>query len=231
MIKERELARLSRSLFDSGIEVNSVYSIMSEAESAINSAIDELVLQSLEEAIAYAEDSNVPEFAEDVMIVDRFGIKQLESRSGDFFYSKSEIKNLNNLIKNGKVSKDGSKYKVIPVGKKTIRSSFDDMKARQNIQSETRAAMLSDSMNKRIGSISESMSNSIRDKIRSLKASASKEADFKTASSKQDENSSWVIPARDADLNQYVNNLNQELEVAIESVIMSVVDSFIAEVQ
>lgn len=228
MIKEREIARLRSIAMDSGVDYSTAYQISDEASSLIDEAIDDLLQSAIQDAINYAEDMGAKEFAEDFIVVEVGGSKRIETRSGGFIYSNPEIKNLPNLIRNGKIAKDGSKYNKIPVGKPSIRSSFDQMRAQQNVQSETRKAMLSDTMGKRLNSISDTMRNRIRERMAAI--DKEKDVEIKTASSKQDPNESWVVPARDIDLTDYINNINRELEIATESVIIDIVENFIREI-
>lgn len=228
MIKGLEVARLRSVAMDSGIDYSTAYQISEEASSIIDEALDNLIQSSIQDAINYAEDMGAKEFAEDFIIVEVGGSKRIESRSGSFIYSNPEIKNLHNLVRNGEISKDGNKYKKIPVGKPSIRSSLDQMRAQQNIQSETRRAMLSDTMGKRLNSVSSTMGERIRQRMATIKED--EPVEIKTASSKQDPNESWIIPAREIDLTDYMNNINRELEVATESVIIDIVESFIREI-
>jgi hypothetical protein len=96
---------------------------------------------------------------------------------------------LPHLLKNAKVAKDGSRYKVIPIGKK-----------------------------------SNSVIDTYRQGFKSSNVSPGKQ-EFRVASSKQNANSQWVIPARTMDFSQDVDALNSYLQEKIDSIISEQLDN------
>lgn len=225
---EIKLFQLQKHLRDYGIEDSDVHTLVQEAKDIIYESIDELTQAAMQDAVLYAEEQGVYEFAQE-LTVDQNGLyRTLSSKRGTFRFNYPERQNLNNLLKNGEIADDGSKYKIIPVGKKSFSSSFDQMKAQSAIQSEARAAMIGKNMSKRASQLSEALQAKIRDRVQNV---ASRSPEFKTASSKQDPQKSWVIPERDVDLTEYMENLNSQLQAEITNTIDNTIDYYMDAVR
>lgn len=224
-----ELARLRWKLHDKGYDYSYIDAICRSANEEISNSILDIVSNASAEAVSYAENIGATDFFADIDVVQlgtsSFAIK---TRSGRTDYSIDRVENLNNLLKNAKTAPDGSKYKVIPVKDKPKMgtSSFENMReqsrvakvARENLANNTKAR------------ISEK-ANAIADQMRAnaqgmMKKDTGGAVHMYTASSKQNAGSQWVIPEIDRDMTQYLNELNDNINTAIDYAIYDTVNRY-----
>lgn len=129
----------------------------------------------------------------------------LETESGRTDFSLPPYPNLKNLLKNPKVAKDGTQYKVIPVGApsapKTMAKSIFDVTRSMDVERKENAAAQS-------------------------KVPAGTKTSFRTATSKQDSTTKWVLPAKKMDFTDDLNQVNSELRESVESIVASVIKSY-----
>jgi hypothetical protein len=227
--KGLELARLKSFLENSNLDYFEINGIIEEASESIDEALDELIQVALEDVLSYADSMGAYDFLEDIYVRDNGFYKEISSTTGSFFFSKPEVKNLPNLLKGGKTAKDGTQYKVIPVGKPNLTSSIDAMRAKQSVQQEVRKNLNSSVLEDRANQIGDRFRQRIEDRMQKRRERMANQNEFRTATSKQDSNESWVIPKRDFDLTEYVDNINSDLAQSSELVIINIVDSYIAE--
>ena len=195
------------------------------------------------EAAQYAAEIGADEFIDDVDVAEIGGSYNIITRSGQTNYSQPEVKNLPNLLKNGKVAADGSRYKVIPLNdnsssKRMGNSIFEDQQA---LQSKIQAARESLRNNLRIGSSprTNQMTERFREMIRQnmparesffslnkVKQNSTVKPRFATASSKQDPATSWVIPARELDMTGYLMDINSRIQQNIYDTVSTIVNEY-----
>jgi len=194
------------------------------------------VSNALDEAVAYAESRSIDEFLSEIDLVesvDGFVITTLSGRT-DFSVPYKEM--LPHLIKNGKMSSDGTKYNTIPLRDKRSMnlgvSSFDVMR-----QQQKRVDLIRDSLRQRSSRNSYEISRDLRSvlaksrdehksSVRSESVATSSEVKFRTASSRQDSKTQWVIPKQDKDMTQFLDELNARIASSINESIFAIVDSY-----
>lgn len=136
---------------------------------------------------------------------------ELTTDSGNTDFSTPPYPNLANLLRGAKPMKDGSGvYKVIPVGKSGNRPKISSniFEAQKQIMAErTEAANTA---------------------ARAVKPKGSKGTgqQFRTATSKQNSNSQWVLPAQDKDFTEDVKNLNTELTKTMDDIVTDIIQSY-----
>jgi len=208
------IERLRHSLMSSRMPNIEVQQICESAQGDINEALLTLVTNAITEAIDYAISIGADDFINDVQVISNFdNLYQISTHSGNLDYSKEEVEMLPSLLKNAKVSQDGHRYKVIPMQKKekVEHSMFSVLQSRQDMANENREALRS-----KAGIAAAIRANLTRQTL-SARAGQSEshiktgEVQFRTATDKQDPSKSWVIPAKPADMSQYIEDLNMRI--------------------
>lgn len=201
-----ELERLKETLRSKGLEDNSINVIVSNAQAEIENAISKKMAEAMEQAIEAGVAKGSAEFINDLRpSPDAF---RIDTASGSTDFSTPPFPMLPRLLQGAKPMKDGSGvYKVIPVGSrnkerpKISANIFDAQKAI--------AAERAESANRQYNTVTP-------------KGSVS----FRTATSKQSAQTSWVIPAKEKDFNEELTSINSDLERDLESIIMNVIREF-----
>ena len=240
---DAEVNRLRNMLMSRNIDLNSVDTVCDAASSDINEAILTIVSDAMVQAAAYAAEIGADEFIDDIDLSENGGAYSIVTQSGNMDYSVPEIHNLPNLLKNGKMSKDGNIYKVIPLkdndsDRKMGNSIFDDQQA---IQSKIQAARESLRADLRLGQSQRTslMTQRFRNMIKQNmparksfynldrpKSNSGATTKFATASSKQDPTTSWVIPAKDLDMTGYVMDVNNRMQQDIQDTVVDIINAY-----
>jgi hypothetical protein len=228
--KQIQLFRLRQVLRDYGVESQEIESIVREANDLISESVDSVVQAAIEDAVSYADEQGALRFAEDIIVDDIGDYKRISSRTGSFIYENPQIHNLPNLLKNAEVSKDGTLYKKIPVGKPAARSSFDVTRAQSNVQAEARKSLVGKNMAKRVSQLNESMTARVQERLKARNIKTSQQPEIRTATSKQDASTQWVIPEKTIDLTDYIENINQNIQQSTDDIIVSVIDSYMKSI-
>jgi len=134
----------------------------------------------------------------------RFGSDyKIVTNSGQTDFTVPPFPMLPKLLKNAKVAKDGSLYKVIPVKqnpkKKRAITTVDIMR---QINESRRASK----------------------EAKKAEKDSSGEVNFRTASSKQDANTKWVHPGKEGDMTQKLRDINARMGLAIDRIIQDTID-------
>ena len=200
-----ELDRLRITLRNRGLPDGAVEGIVSKANAEITNAMRGQVEASMQQAVELGVDKKSSEFINELKIDDN--LMQLVTESGNMSFPEPPRPMLPYLLKNAKPMKDGSGvYKIIPVGtpgkdKPKVSMSIYDSWKRLNAERVENA----------------------RRQYEKVAPAASK---FRTATSKQDASSKWVIPAKDNDFSEEVGAINRELERNLEQIIQDVIRSY-----
>jgi hypothetical protein len=201
-----ELERLRAALRSKGYDENTVSSLVDKAEIEIESQMQDRMQAAMDKAIEAGVTKQSPEFINELRPMPNAFRLETESHNMDF--STPPYPMLDKLLSNAKPMADGSGvYKVIPVGtpgkKPSIANNIFD--AQKQIATERYEAAVA--------------------QYNKIKPSASK-ANFKTATSKQSRDTSWVIPAKEKDFTQDLSDINNTLETEAEDIIERVVRSY-----
>jgi hypothetical protein len=168
--------------------------------------IDDFIYKKMQQAISAAVDVGANKGSADFIneIRPSEDAFELETESGRTDFSLPPYPNLNNLLKNPKVANDGSLYKVIPVGAPSTRqmskSIFDAARSMDVERKEQAAAQ--------------------------TRTPKSTKTVFRVASSKQDSTQKWVLPAKEMDFTDDLNQINAELRDTIEAKVMEIINSY-----
>jgi hypothetical protein len=195
----------------------------------INDSLLGIVRGATDEALSYAASIGAKDFIQDIDVIESGGTFLITTLSGRTDYSTPEVKNLPNLLKNGKVGKDGTVYKTIPIKKKTAKSSMEQGIDTGALQAKARAQLLDNGVNStnRLSAMVESFSQQIRNQPKATTPQEKPTIDsFKTASSKQNPATQWVIPEKNMDMTEFLFNLNSSIANDIEQTTTSIIQKY-----
>jgi hypothetical protein len=204
-----EIERLKSTLRNKGLDEGTINAIASKAESEIAASLKEQMDNAIELAVQSGVQKDSAEFINDLR--PRADAFILDTASGMTDFSDPPYPMLDRLLSgNVKPMKDGSGvYKVIPVGspsknpKKPIHTNIFD--AQKAIAAERYESAVSQ-YNKVIPKGSK--------------------ANFRTATSKQSRSSQWVLPAKEKNFTEDLQNINNELSQSHDDIILSVIRSY-----
>jgi hypothetical protein len=207
----------------------------------INEIMLDIISNAVAEATDYAIELGAEEFIEDLDVVEIGGGYMIGTRSGKTDYSVPERKMLPDLVKNGEVSEDGDRYKVIPVGKDSgthqPRDIFSVLQQRDRVLQDARKTLNQQSLDNRSERaqriagqwrciIAEKMKQVADAKPKTIESPINKRVDFRTASEKQDPDTTWVIPAKEMDMTGYLMDMNKRIQDNIYQSVMFIVESY-----
>lgn len=226
---ELELSRLKWRLQDRGYTHMQSDMICDAAREEIATSTIETITAATADAVTYAESIGAEEFISDIDVVPEGSSFSIRTRSGKTDYSTERVENLNNLLKNAKTSSDGSRYKVIPIKNKPKMgtSSFNNM-----IDQNKAAAAAREALKEKRGATVSQRATAVAEQFRASISSAmtlnkqSGDVTFRTASSKQNSESDWVIPEKDRDMTQYLIQLNEQIRDSIQEMIHIVISRY-----
>lgn len=203
-----ELERLRANLLNKGYTDEQVQGIMSKAEREINVKLKDRLDSALESAVKIGVDNQSADFINDLRPDPGAFIIETESMRTDF--SEPAMPMLDRLLaRSAKPIKDGSGvYKVIPVGGESSQSK---RMIHTNIFDAQKAEMASRYENA---------------KDQYAKVAPKKSVHFRTATSKQNRNTQWVIPEKEKDFTADLQQINTDLKDSKEEIILDVIRSY-----
>jgi len=208
-----ELDRLRVALENKGFDSTMIEGIIGSARNEIRDAFIYQGEAAMNVAIEKGVEKRSADFINELRL-DAVNMR-LTTDSGNMDFSTPPYPNLHNLLKgNVKPMKDGSGvYKVIPVGQSRsngsrpkISTNIYDAHKQINAQRAEEAGM--------------------HQKAIAPKGSVGK-AQFRTATSKQDPASKWVIPAQNKNFTDDVMDLNKNIDQTMDEIIARIIDSYV----
>ncbi len=208
-----ELDRLRVALENKGLDNTMIEGIIGNARNEIRDAFIYQGEAAMDVAIEKGVEKRSADFINELRL-DAVNMR-LTTDSGNMDFSTPPYPNLHNLLKgNVKPMKDGSGvYKVIPVGKSggsnnrpKITTNIYDLHKQINAQRAEEAGM--------------------HQKAIAPKGSVGKTT-FRTATSKQDAATKWVIPAQNKNFADDVKNLNDNIDKSMDEIISKIIDSYV----
>lgn len=238
MSVQLDISRLRSALRSQDVSSINTQYICDDAENQINQSLLSIVSDAVSEAIDHALSIGADGFIDDVQVVaDADGLYQISTHSGTLDYSKPEQHMLSSLLKNAKISKDGHRYKVIPIKQKDTQveqSMFSMMQNRQDTMDDSRNALREAATNRKLAltealGVNISKQVSFANTVKTNKHAKTGATEFRTATDRQDASSAWVIPEKEADMSEYIQVLNRQITDQALSAIASVMDSFYSQ--
>jgi hypothetical protein len=201
-----ELQRLHSILINKGLELKVVDRIVEQARNEIHEKISPILDDALNKAIESGVEKNSHDFINALMI-DRTTFS-INTDSGITDFSEPPFPMLPRLLSGAKPKKDGSGvYKVIPVGstgtKTSVSSNIFDAQKKMH---------------------AERLENAKR-QYANVSPTDSK-GNFRTAHSRQNSNTQWVLPATEKDFTEDLRSINTEIESSIEEIIQETIREY-----
>lgn len=237
-----EVDRLKHSLRMAGLPITEVDEIGNLATQDIDSVVYQLVDVYMDRARDIVSQLGGQQLANEIRSVKRGPQFVITTDSGITDFSAPPFEMLPHLLKNGKIASDGSTYKVIPLSprpQRTLTNIFDvykdhnvnARKAQEDRNQKWEDMRASNAIERKSLSFSGLAQAkrylAKRQKANNEKSTASGgEVEFRTASSKQDPSQSWVIPAKDMDITNILNDINNQLEDETNSAIMFIINEY-----
>jgi len=216
-----KIEQLRFRLISSGVDVATADDIIETALSRIK----DRVVSSIEAGVnlAFESSSNLKArgFEKDIRVSYGHRGLEIESARGGLDYSTPPFPMLDRLLAKGKTAKDGSLYRVIPLGSSSKETvvNVDTSESVSQAKEVTARRSLTD-MSRQIANAFNTGTKVVSKEIISKNSS---QPNFKTASSKQDRSTQWVIPAREADLTPAISDINAmiaaDMERAVDDVL------------
>ena len=236
-----ELERLRMTLRSRGFSEPYIEAVLTNASRDISQAISDALAASIDEAAQAGMEMDATSFVSELRAVAQDNSYYVTTDSGQLDFSEPPFPMMAHLLKNPKVAKDGSLYKVIPMGDKPMTqkekfSSLTDIQ--QSINSARQVAAETGTQNgpKDINAGAMQFSGSFAarktaqrdDQItKATRAKTGREGiKFRTVSSKQDPATQWVQPAKNKDMTPTVNDINMRLRDTIENMVTSIVQRY-----
>ncbi len=176
--------------------------VVEAAQTEIVQAVDAAINSHMDEARAEGLAKGVDDFV-DQLRATRLGTSyNITTDSGQTDFTVPPFPMLPKLLKNAKVAKDGSLYKVIPVKQKPKKQARTTVEIMQQMNESRR----------------------ISKEEKRAKKDSSGEVNFRTASSKQDASTKWVHPGKEGDMTQKLRDINARLGLVIDRIIQDTID-------
>jgi hypothetical protein len=224
----------------SGLDMNDIEYTIELARQDIEDTINGIVNDALIEAASIGEQMGAQDFIAQLYAKQEGFNYRISTESGKTDFSEPPFPMLPKLLKNAKVAKDGTLYKNIPMRSKTLGSrptSIIDMRAMAN--DDRRAAMENRKAERaearKSGTLVGTLSTAGFDKAKNFlvqkrqaahEASAAGPVSFKTATSKQNASTRWVIPEKKRDMTSILSDINNRMENDIQQAIRSIVQRY-----
>lgn len=198
-----QLQTLKDHLKSRGLSDFEVDAVVQQAMQDIDSQISHKQDEAMDRLIDTGIQKGSVDFINDLRPSDQDFV--LETESGRTDFSLPPYPNLRNILKNPKIAKDGTQYKVIPVGApsapRNMAKNIYDVARSIDVQRKENAAMQS-------------------------KVPAGTKTTFRTATSKQDASTKWVLPAKKMDFTDDLNEANSDLRESVDSIVAGVINSY-----
>ena len=216
-----------------------VYSIiienmMVEARGEISEAVSDVLAEAIDEAAYLGEEMQAYEFVQELRAIRVGGSFEIITDSGKTDWSTPPRKMLPDLLKNAKVSKEGTRYKVIPIKDTGVTTEA----IMQNLASKRKQNRLANRKNK-----GQSANKTISEQASELAAlmygsaashnvpgrhdeSTATVTHFRTASSKQDESTMWVHPGQKKDMTANLRRINDTMLHTIDDSVKQIITKY-----
>ena len=200
--------------------------------------VRDLVIDAVDNAISVASNMGADKFIDDVTVDSTGYIYRITTRSGQTDYSTLSIDMKPHLLKSGKVSNSGKRYRRVPLEDRSAANDMFDVQAEQHFQQERerrdRAAT------NRVANEIFPANNDIAQSVNDMAAARKRFYDMKEAKHVRGEINirtvsddspadSWIIPARDLDMTTHLYSINEQLAASIDAVIENTVDFYAEE--
>ena len=237
-----EIDRLRQRLRMKNLSEVIIDDICDEVSRDISIVTSDILADAMKEAVSVGADIGSDELIEELRAVRTGPSYEIITDSGRTDFSEPPFPMLPRLLKNAKVAKDGSLYKVIPIKKKssnskskmavTTEAAYENINNARRIAKEQRDADNDSNRSQMSPDAMKGMDTfaAMQSINRSRKGGQEKTnhqdgpvIDFRTASSKQDASTQWVRPGKVKNVSSPIREINMNMQdnidIAIEDII------------
>ena len=220
-----------------------INAICDEVSREIGGQAVDILASATEEAVSAGSSVGSVEFINDIGIVSNGHGFEISTMSGKKDFSEPPFPMLPKLLKNAKIAKDGSQYKVIPIRDKSTKTNSNPTAvtteaAYKNINNARHAAKQErDAMKEKLNTSSSPSPTRGMDVFAAMQGvngagrvttnvrekSTEPIIGFRTASSKQDMNVKWVQPKKDANMDSALYDINARMQDSLDSIILDTI--------
>ena len=227
---QNQLDQLRRTLQQKGLSDEDIRFLVDQAAQDISVALVDLAYDTLNSMEQLGIQTKSTEFATDlVMDISPVDIN-IRTFSGRSDFSEPPFPMMPRLLKNAKVAKDGSLYKVIPIQSKSVptNSIIEAQMALQKMNEVKRNSLKEQARAKReLPTLSTEPGLSVRDYLAKRKHSQQVTAThFRTVSSKQDPATQWVNPGKDLNFSKDIHEANAQLQQRASEIISDIIKMY-----
>jgi len=223
MIAQR-IMQMSSYLSSLGLSPSEVQEYTDNASQEIHENLVDLVSNAVKESEMSADEMSADDFLKEIELDSSSGYVQIGTSSGKLDFSEPPYPMLPWLLKNPKVAKDGTLYKVIPIGASSGDQRSATVKdidaAIKRLTGSSKASDMASSMASAFG-MGGAVTKYKESEIKPAKA-------FRVASSKQDSSTDWVKPATNKDMTATVMSINARLRSDIDNLVDQVVNKYMS---
>ena len=231
-----EIERLRLRLKFKNLSDSIINEICDDVSREIKIRTSDILADAMNEAVNAGGDIASVEFIDELRSVRSGASVDIITQSGRTDFSEPPFPMLPSLLKNAKVAKDGSLYKVIPIRQKSNNNNDTAMAvtteaAYRNIENARREAKSKQEETFRQGSSPDAMKGvDTFSAMQAISVSRQKQSkartksndpavSFRTASSKQDPSKQWVQPGKIVNMSNALNDINDRLHYDIDRAI------------
>lgn len=239
-----ELDRLRRSLDNKRLSREVIDEVIDLAKGEISEAMSRILQDGLQEAIEAGEQVRSEEFIAELAAINVGSHFEIGTDSGKKDFSEPPWPMLPSLLKNAKVAKDGSMYKVIPIPQKDHSQPTGPKKTTVEAMRALNSAMISGARGKQarkhgersgtqailedsahLAGFYNAMKPMVPAKKYEKKAKSSN-VEFRVATSKQNPVVDWVHPGHKADMSEPLRRINADMQNRIAVAITEIVSKY-----
>lgn len=230
MIYQR-VANFKSYLASIGLRPREIDELAKSAEEEIRVEVENIVANAVNEAADMGAAINAKEFLSQIRLDTSSGYIQISTDSGKLDFSEPPFPMLPWLLRNAKTAKDGSQYKVIPVGADSLskpdKFSIRDVSSGLGALSSSRAG---------VEGMAEEMARAFNNAAINIKKESPEpkskdQIDFRVASSKQDPTQKWVKPGKDLDMTGVIMSINSSIIHQVDEVCSRILKKYEMEAQ
>jgi ElaB/YqjD/DUF883 family membrane-anchored ribosome-binding protein len=227
-----KINQLRLHLVSQGVPNAEIEDILSSINSSIQDKLTSILSSGISSAAQKAEEIKARGFLGEISIKPSHLGFEITTDSGNMDFSTPEFPMLDRLLARGRTAKDGSTYRVVPIGKNSEQKQVVS-KDIQSGMSSVASQKPSKSLTEMVGNMATAFGMGAQKVVQSKSENSQKPAEvvFRTASSKQDRTRSWVIPKREADLAPAISEINAMMASEIASAIDQAIQEHREEIE
>lgn len=233
-----EISQLRQRLRFKNLSEKVIDSICDDISKEISVITSDILADAMNDAVNAGGDAMSTDFIDEVRAIRSGASFDIITDSGQTDFSEQPFPMLPRLLKNAKIAKDGSLYKVIPIRQKssnnqnaakTTEAAYANIEQARRRAKDERGETPRDSSSpdamKGMDTVAamQAMSKSRQKSAKIREKNTEPVINFRVASSKQNAATQWVNPGRKIDMSSALSNINAGLHDSIDRAIEEVI--------